>query len=146
MNFQNDQDEYVSSPFTVAFLHPHNLRQILDIMTLQLAQVVQNPNIPTVEFTQNIADAVQHFAYQYRETFPTSDVMQRANLVFAQQLLEQNESRYHEAAFWQRWCNQGIPDPNNIPLPLAPERTDFTTESDGYMLSNPISVLRYPRC
>jgi hypothetical protein len=143
--FQNDPD-IVSTPFTVAFLHPHNLTKILHIMTVQLGEVTQNPDIFPVEMSDSIGDAAQHFAFRYRETMPTEDVMARANLVFAEQLLSQNESRYHETAFWRRWCEQGIPDPNNIPLPLAPERTDFTTQTDGYMLSNPIRVQSYPRC
>jgi hypothetical protein len=145
-SFQNDGDEYVSSPFTMAFLHPQNLNNILYIMTLQLSDATQNPDVHMVELTQGISDSAQLFAYQYRDTMPTQDVMDRANLVFADQMLSQNETRYHETAFWRRWCEQGIPDPNNIPLPLASERTDFTTQTSNYMLSNPIRVKSYPRC
>ena len=59
-------------------------------------------------------------------------------------LADQNEGRYFETAFWKRWCSQGLPDPNNIPLPLAAEYTDYTVETDGYMLNNPNGYKKFP--
>ncbi len=95
---------------------------------------------------RGLTGAARMFAEQYHEVMPTDEVLFKANLVFSDQMLSQNEARYYETAFWRRWCSQGIPDPNNVPLPLAPERTDFTIETDGYMLSNPIRYTNFPTC
>ena len=145
MNNYDSRYEYVSA-FASEFLHPVNLDKILRIMTHQLGRVTENPEVFMVELTAGITEAARQFAYQYRTVIPTVDVLAKANMVFADQMLEQNEARYYETAFWRRWCAQGIPDPNNISLPLAPERTDFTTQTDDYMLSNPIGYHNYPTC
>lgn len=136
----------IASAFAQEFLSPVNIEKIQVIMTTQLGQTVGNPNIYLVEMTDALMSAAVLFADQYRGVIPTDDVLMRANLVFSDQMLSQNETRYYETAFWRRWCYQGIPDPNNVPLPLAPERTDFTTETDGYMLSNPIGYTNFPTC
>lgn len=135
-----------NATFASEFLSPANLSQIQQIMTIQLIQVTENPQMPLVEWTPALLAAAEAFASQYRTVPARSDLISKSNLVFADQMLSQNETRYNETAFWRRWCAQGIPDPNNIPLPLPSERTDFTIETDGYMLSNPIGYHNFPTC
>ena len=146
MNYLYPQQTGVISAFTQAFLSPTNIEKIQYILTTQLSQATENADIYLVEMTQGLTRAAELFAEQYHEVLPSEELLFKANLVFADQMLSQNEARYYETAFWRRWCAQGIPHPDNVPLPLAPERTDFTTETDGYMLSNPIRYTNFPTC
>ena len=145
MRHTNVEDEL--TPFIHEFLSLSNLAHIQHLLTQQLGDAVENPEgVELVGWSQLLLEAAKTFAVQYKLVEPTPDNILKANYVFAKQMLPQNEARYYETAFWRRWCAQGIPDPNNIPLPLAPERTDFTTQTSDYMLSNPIGYTRYPTC
>jgi hypothetical protein len=132
------------TPFVNAFLHGENLLRIQEVLTAQLRQRTKNAQVPTIQFSDAILSALMTFAYKYRLTVLSPGVLENANHVFADQLADQNEGRYFETAFWKRWCSQGLPDPNNIPLPLAAEYTDYTVETDGYMLNNPNGYKKFP--
>jgi hypothetical protein len=133
-----------NTAFTDKFLDGHNLLRIQTMLTEQLRSSTKNATLPQVQFTEGILSSLMAFAYQYRLAWENEKVMDYANYVFVQQMAEQNEARYYETAFWKRWCEQGIPDPGNIPLALPAERTDFTAETDSYMLGSPIGYKRYP--
>ena len=132
------------TPFVNTFLHGENLLRIQEVLTAQLRQRTKNAQVPTIQFSDAILSALMTFAYKYRLTVLSPGVLENANHVFADQLADQNEGRYFETAFWKRWCSQGLPDPNNIPLPLAAEYTDYTVETDGYMLNNPNGYKKFP--
>lgn len=133
-----------NTPFVNKFLHGENLLRIQEVLTAQLRQRTKNAQVPTIQFSDAILSALMTFAYKYRLTVLSPGVLENANKVFADQLADQNEGRYFETAFWKRWCSQGLPDPNNIPLPLAAEYTDYTVETDGYMLNNPNGYKKFP--
>ena len=132
--------------FPASMLSTENMALIQQLLGAQLSRVTENPALPEVQWTAALVDALVEFAHQYRLALPTAPTLAEANFAFADQMLSQNEARYYETAFWRRWCEQGIPDPNNIPLPLEPERTDFTVETSNYMLSDPIGYRRFPTC
>ena len=132
------------TPFVNTFLHGKNLLHIQQLLTAQLRQRTKNAQVPTIQFSDAILSALMTFAYKYRLTVLSPGVLENANKVFVDQLADQNEGRYFETAFWKRWCSQGLPDPNNIPLPLAAEYTDYTVETDGYMLNNPNGYKKFP--
>ena len=132
--------------FASAFLSDVNLAAIQTLLTTQLRVATENPQLPQVEWSSAITDALLAFADTYREVAPTPEIVAKANFWFSDQMLSQNEARYYESAFWRRWCEQGIPDPNNIPLPLKAERSDFTVETSAYMLSDPLGYRRFPTC
>lgn len=132
------------TPFVNTFLHGKNLLRIQQLLTAQLRQRTKNAQVPTIQFSDAILSALMTFAYKYRLTVLSPGVLENANKVFVDQLADQNEGRYFETAFWKRWCSQGLPDPNNIPLPLAAEYTDYTVETDGYMLNNPNGYKKFP--
>jgi len=138
------QEFQVQSPFINAFLHGTNLVNLQRMMTHSLKQRV-DVDVPLIGFSDAIISQLMYFALTYRLTWVTPESMARANQVFVDQFAEQNEGRYYETAFWKRWCSQGLPDPNNIPLPLDGDRPDFTVETDGYLLNNPIGYKQYPR-
>jgi len=147
MNYlRHDAVEDELTPFIHEFLGLPNLARIQILLTRQLGEVVDNQDVELVGWSQLLLEAAKTFAVQYKLVEPTQANIMKANYVFSKQMLPQNEARYYETAFWRRWCAQGIPDPNNIPLPLAPERTDFTTQTSDYMLSNPIGYTRFPTC
>ena len=132
------------TPFVNTFLHGKNLLRIQQLLTAQLRQRTKNAQVPTIQFSDAILSAHMTFAYKDRLTVLSPGVLENANKVFVDQLADQNEGRYFETAFWKRWCSQGLPDPNNIPLPLAAEYTDYTVETDGYMLNNPNGYKKFP--
>ena len=135
LNFYTTQ--FGDSAFARAFLHGNNLLKIQDELTGQLRRRTKNDNVQKVQFSDAILSALMTFAFKYRDTAVYGDVVSRASRVFVDEFADQNEARYFENAFWRRWCSQGLPDPNNIPLPLAAEFTDYTVETDAYTLSNP---------
>ena len=131
------QTQFGATPFARAFLHGENLLRIQHELTGQLRRRTKNDGVPVVQFSDAILSALMTFAFRYRDTPVYGDVVPRASRVFVDEFADQNEARYFESAFWRRWCSQGLPDPNNIPLPLAPDFTDYTVETDAYTLTNP---------
>lgn len=127
----------VSEPFTEAFLGGANLRRIQNELTVKMRQVTGNGTLPVVEFSDGILDGLMTMAYMYRLALLNVETLWYANLSFVESMIPSMEARYHESAAWNRWTAQGIPDPNNIPLPLPRDSTDFTAETDVYMLSDP---------
>lgn len=134
----------VDTPFVRAFLDGRNLLQIQKMLTDSLSKRVE-AEVPRIGFSDAILSQLMYFAVTYRLTWLTPQTLARANQVFVDQFGDQNEGRYYESAFWKRWCSQGLPDPNNIPLPLDGDRPDFTVQTDAYVLNNPIGYKRYPR-
>lgn len=134
------------TPYASVFLASPTLNSIQDALTFQLRHATGNPDVLRVELTDLLQSALLDFAYRYRDVAPTPATIRTSVSQFASELLSQNETRYYETAFWRRWCSQGFPDPNNIPLPLAPERTDFTVETSDYILSNPVAYRNFPTC
>lgn len=135
----------MASPFTDWFLHGSNLLKIQDLLTKTLRDRVDNQNLPLVEFSDSIVASLMTFAVQYRAAEPNANMINYANYSFASQFLEQNEGNYYQKAFWDRWCKQGIPDPNNIPLPISRENTDYSAEIDTYTLTSPNMYSSFPR-
>lgn len=131
------QQSGLSTAFTESFLSVKNLQQIQQQLTVKLRQITGNPVLPVVEFTEAVLDALMTTAQSYHYSWVNLDTIEYANLTLVDNLMPSMEARYYEAATWRRWCDQGIPDPNNVPLPLAPEKTDFTAEIDSYTLSDP---------
>lgn len=134
----------VDTPFVRAFLSGENLLRIQELLTAQLRERIGTPTVPVVEFSEGLLSSLMAFARNFRLSPGTPIVVQRANASFAEQNADANEGRFYETAFWKRWCTQGLPDPNNIPLPLVGDKPDFTVETDGYVLNNPIGYAKYP--
>jgi hypothetical protein len=133
------------TPFVRRFLHGANLLLIQAMLTENLRDRIGLDTMPTVQFSNSILSHLMYFAEKYRESWDTDEVIARANATFVEQFADQNEGRYYETAFWKRWCSQGLPDPNNVPLPLQGDRPDFTAEIDSYMLGNPNGLKVFPR-
>lgn len=131
------------TPFVTSFLSAPNLSRLQLLMTTQLQTSTQNPNIAVIEWTPAHDVAVVTFAYRYRATDSTE--LERGNWVFADQMHEQNEAHYYETSFWRRWRTQGVPNPTTLPIPIASERTDFTTDISNYMMHEAVGS-QVPRC
>lgn len=133
------------TPFVRRFLHGANLLLIQAMLTENLRARVGLDTLPPIGFSRSILSHLMYFADRYRESWATDEVVARANSTFVEQFADQNEGRYYETAFWKRWESQGLPDPNNVPLPLQGDRPDFTAEIDGYTLTNPNGLKVFPR-
>ncbi len=131
------QDTGYDTEFVRAFLSGQNLLEIQRLLTYMLSKSTRNPQLPVVQFTEAILSALMEFATTYRLAWVNDKTLAYANVSFVENMLPSMEATYHESGFWSRWCEQGIPDPNNIPLPLPAETTDFTAEIDSYTLGNP---------
>jgi len=131
------QNSNISTELTETFLEGTNLLSIQQQLTQKLRDRVNNQELPLVEFTESLLDALMTMAYDYRLAWVNLDTLNYINLTYVDSMMQSLEARYYESAFWRRWCEQGIPSPLNIPLPAAPEMTDFTAETDSYMLSDP---------
>ena len=123
--------------FTDSFLDGANLLRIQQLLTTTLRAQTAQPTLPVVGFSDAILGRLLRMANVYRDASADPATIQYANDTFVSNMMESLVARYYDTAFWKRWCHQGIPDPNNVPLPLAPERTDYTTESDSYTLADP---------
>ena len=134
----------MDTPFVRAFLDGKNLLTIQSLLTNQLRERIGSSTVPLVEFSEGLLSSLMAFARNFRLGPATPIVIHRANVSFAEQNADANEGRFYETAFWKRWCTQGIPDPNNIPLPLVGDKPDFTVETDSYVLNNPIGYAKYP--
>jgi len=132
------------SPFVACFLSDANLNTLQIMLSSQLRTQVQNPNLPVIQWTAGLLHDLIAFANMF--VLSPGSAAPEANLLFADQQLPQHESRYYETAFWQRWRQQGIPDPNNIPLPLQSDRNEFSLETSNYTLSDPYGYRRFPQC
>lgn len=133
--FRNESG--VSTPFTETFLSGQNMLVIQTGLTQKLRQLTRNAQLTPVEFTDAVIDALMTTAHTYRLAILNIDTLAYANLTLIDNLMPSLETRYYESAVWKRWGAQGIPDPNNIPLPIPPDTNDFTAETDSYMLSDP---------
>jgi hypothetical protein len=131
-------------PFASKFLSSLVLDALQDLMTSQLRAAIGKPDVPRVELAV-LHSVLVEFALGYRYTHPTPERVHACVVEFADQMQSPNETRYREIAVWNR-RRQGIPHPSNMPMPLAPEGTDFTLETSDYMLSHPISYRNFPAC
>jgi hypothetical protein len=142
--FVSQWGEEFDTPFVRAFLDGANLLRIQALLTDQLRARIGSPTVPLVEFSEGLLSSLMAFARNFYLGPATPIVIERANASFAESNADANEARFYETAFWKRWCTQGLPDPNNIPLPLVGDKPDFTVETDGYVLNNPIGYAKYP--
>ena len=138
--------EYGHSPFSHVFLDGRNLRTIQAMLTEEVRLGTGTRDVPVVDLTVDLLSKLIQFAYDMRLVVATTESLQRSNLMFVKM---HSDSLVHDAnmgKFFRRWCTDGIPDPNNVPLPIsAGDSIDMTLDTSSYRLSHPYGMKHRPR-
>ena len=157
-------DRYGPSAFASAFLSDSNLLGIQYMLTQavisdlddpraiqrvvggngsakpceQVASVQDNPSNAKIPFTDQIVGGLLSFAYQMRGADGAPQTVNNGNLAFTSLMSPGLVVEYGgERTRFMRWSEQGLPDPNVIPLPIQSEKRDMTIDTSGYILSHP---------
>lgn len=122
------REENLDTPFVRNFLQEENLERIKTFLTNQLRATVRKADLPPVELSESLLSGLMEVAKRYHASDPRS--VPYANNMFVENTIPVLETQFVQSVTWQRWCEQGIPDPLNIPLPIPAETTDFQVENN----------------
>lgn len=127
---------HTPTAFTRAFLSGENILLLQTMFSDAVRQGTGNPAI-NVQFTESLLGGIMHYATKYRLVQLYPGTLMSINKEFV--LKWQNGMVYdaNMGAVYNRWCEDGIPDPNNIPLPIATGKRNLTLDTSTYMLSDP---------
>ena len=132
------------TPFTNMFLSGQNLINIqLELSELVNQESGQNGDL--VEFSEALIGGLIYFASKFKKSEVSNQTLSNANKMFVNMYAPGMVWEKNQGNFWKRWCDEGIPDPNTIPLPMQPEKRDMELETSGYYLSYPWGTPTYPR-
>lgn len=137
--------QYRSTPFTMAFLSDKHLLQLQHMLTVALRFTSGNESAPTVPFSELLVARLIQFTKQFDEVIPHVPQMRIADEMFINEYIDNMAWDENYGAFWKRWCSEGIPDPNNIPLPLYGDKRDLEVDTSNYQLSHPFGSPFLPR-
>jgi len=137
--------QYPCTPFSTAFLDGLHLLQLRDQLTTALRFTTGNPYAEQVPFSEMLVARLIYFTQQFQLTEPHPEAMRKADEMFIGEFIDNMTWDANYKSFWQRWCSEGIPDPNNMPLPIYGDKRDMTIETSDYMLSHPFGTERLPR-
>jgi hypothetical protein len=104
-----------------------------------------NPDTPTVEFSDMLLARLIDFCKKFALVTPHVAQMRITDEMFIRSYIDNLVYEDNYQRFWDRWCIEGIPDPNNIPQPIYGEKRNQTVETSNYMLSHPFGTERLPR-
>lgn len=137
--------QYAGTPFTKVFLSDRHLLQLQHMLTVSLRYTSGNPSAATVPFSELLVGRLIEFAKQYKDVVPLPAQMKMADEMFMNLYIDNMAWDENYGAFWKRWCAEGIPDPNNIPLPLYGDKRDLEVDTSNYTLSHPFGSPFLPR-
>lgn len=88
-----------------------------------------------IEFTDQILNNLMQYAQQYAQTKP--EYVDNVNDIFVKELANGMVWDANQNAQYSRWQREAIPDPNNVPRPIKPDREERAIDASQYMLSHP---------
>lgn len=127
--------------FTDAFLQGANLAS----MQKDLAYMVflqTHIRTPPIQFDEGLLNSLMMFARTHKSTRVSKTSLQNANKMFMRSVVDGLVWEANYSDFYGRWCSDGIPDPNNIPLPLPAGKTDMTVDTSPITMTHPWGGLR----
>jgi hypothetical protein len=136
---------YSATAFTLAFLSGAHLLQLQHKLTVALRYTSGTDSAPLVPFSELLVARLIDFATKFRYVTPYPQQMKITDQMFINEYIDNMSWDENYGMFWKRWCSEGIPDPNNIPLPLYGDKRDLTLELTDYSLSHPYGTERLPR-
>ena len=137
--------QYPPTPFTLAFLDGKHLLHLQHMLTVALRYTSGNDSAPKVPFSELLIARLILFAKQFREVIPHAQQMRIADDMFIKEYIDNMAWDENYNTFWKRWCSEGIPDPNNIPLPLYGDKRDLEVDTSNYSLTHPFGSPFLPR-
>ena len=128
------EENNAPTEFTRLFLSGENMQAIREMLTRAVRSGTADKTV-TVRFTESLLGGLLEWATKYR--LVGRDALPYVNSQFV--LKWQNAMVYdcNMGTVYNRWCVEGIPDPNNIPLPIATGKRNMTLDTSAYMLSHP---------
>ena len=115
------------------------------MLTVALRYTSGNPSAPVVPFSELLVGRLINFAQKFKDVVPLPTQMKMADDMFTNLYIDNMAWDENYGAFWKRWCAEGIPDPNNIPLPLYGDKRDLEVDTSNYTLSHPFGSPFLPR-
>ena len=137
--------QYPTTPFSLAFLNDRHLLHLQNLLTVSLRYTSGNDTAPVVPFSELLVARLIEFTKQFQEIIPHPQQMRIADEMFIKKYIDNMAWDENYGAFWKRWCTEGIPDPNNIPLPLYGDRRDMEVDTSNYTQSHPFGTPFLPR-
>ena len=145
--YQSHFDTKAVTNFEVYFLSESNLNLLQSLLTKQLQYAVGSELLAeTVVWDEALLSILFDFVYKRNHIPVSADTLDTARSEFVSESLGVIETQHYNRAHWRRWCTQGVPDPNNMPLPVETTRPDTTVDVSSYLLSAPIGLTRPPHC
>ena len=136
---------YMKTPFTEAFLDGAHLLKLQHLLTVALRYTSGCDSAPLVPFSELLVARLIEFTNKFKHVAPYPQQMKITDEMFIREYIDNMVWDENYGQFWKRWCSEGIPDPNNIPLPEYGDKRNQTLELTNYMLSHPFGTERLPR-
>ena len=121
--------------FTRLFLSGENIVRIRTMLQIAVYTDTGLTEILPVEFTEQILSELMQYAQQYAQS--KLDDVNNVNMIFVREHSNGIVWDANQNAQYSRWQREAIPDPNNIPRPIQPDREERAIDSAEYMLSHP---------
>lgn len=137
--------QYPATAFSHAFLNGSHLLHLQQMLTSALRYTSGNPDAATVPFSELLIARLIEFCQRFRHVHPQPEQLRITDEMFIKEYIDNMTYDENYTSFWKRWCAEGIPDPNNIPLPLYGDKRDLTLDMSNYTLSHPFGTERLPR-
>lgn len=133
--FYHSQPKLPQTEFTRLFLSGPNILKVRQMLQDAVLTDTGLSEILPIEFTDQILSELMQYAQQYAKTQP--QFLDNVNLIFVKELANGMVWDANQNAQYSRWQREAIPDPNNIPRPIQPDREERAIDSAEYMLSHP---------
>jgi hypothetical protein len=137
--------QYATTEFTLAFLNDRHLLHLQHLLTVALRYTSGNDSVALVPFSELLLGRLIKFATQFQHVVPHAQQMRIADEMFISEYIDNMTWDENYGSFWKRWCAEGIPDINNIPLPLYGDKRDLEVDTSNYALSHPFGTSFLPR-
>lgn len=127
----------MATPFTDAFLSSANVDTLRRMLTDKVAQISNLPGLSPLPMTDQFLNELMTTASVYRTAKYAPDNVMRVNGFFVEKYAGGHTWEVNYAENTNRWCSDGFPDPNNIPLPMVADREEREADPTSYLLSHP---------
>lgn len=133
--FYHSQPDLPQTEFTKLFLSGPNILKVRQMLQDAVLKDTGLSEILPIEFSDQILSELMQYAQQYAKTKPQH--LDNVNIIFVKELANGMVWDANQNSQYSRWQREAIPDPNNIPRPIQPDREERAIDSAEYMLSHP---------
>lgn len=134
-DFYHSQMGLPRTDFTRLFLSGPNILRVRQMLQDAVLKDTGLSEILPIEFTDQILSELMQYAQQYAQT--KLEYVDNVNNIFVKELANGMVWDANQNAQYSRWQREAIPDPNNVPRPIQPDREERAIDAAEYMLSHP---------